>query len=63
MFDTEPDLLTRKQCEDLLQISKSKILELIHNNYIPARIIAGSFRIEKKDLIDFVNNSIYWNVP
>ena len=36
MFKNEPDLLTRKQCQDLLHISKSKMLELIHNNYIPA---------------------------
>lgn len=61
MFEKEPDLLTRKQCENLLQISKSKMLELIHNDLIPARIIAGSFRIEKSDLIDFINNSTYWH--
>ena len=42
MFKNEPDLLTRKQCQELLHISKSKMLELIHGNYIPARIIAGS---------------------
>ena len=55
MFKNEPDLLTRKQCQDLLHISKSKMLDLI-----PAHIIAGSFRIEKADLIDFVQNSRYW---
>lgn len=55
------DLLTRKQCQELLQISKSKILELIHEGWLPARKIAGRFRIEKTDLIDFVENSSYWN--
>ena len=30
MFKNEPDLLTRKQCQDLLHISKSKMLDLIH---------------------------------
>ena len=54
MFKNEPDLLTRKQCQDLLHISKSKMLDLIHKDLIPAHIIAGSFRIEKADLIDFV---------
>ena len=57
MFKNEPDLLTRKQCQDLLHISKSKMLDLIHKDLIPAHIIAGSFRIEKADLIDFVQNS------
>lgn len=61
MFKNAPDLLTRKQCQDLLHISKSKMLDLIHEGYIPARIIAGSFRIEKSDLIEFVENSTYWN--
>ena len=58
MFENSPDLLTRKQCQDLLQISK--MLKLIHDVWIPARIIARSFRIEKSDLIDFVKNSAYW---
>lgn len=61
MFEKEPDLLTRKQCQQLLQISKSKILELIHDGWLPARKLAGSYRIEKTDLIEFVENSIYWN--
>ena len=61
MFEKEPDLLTRKQCQGLLQISKSKMLEFIREGYIPARKIAGSFRIEKSDLIEFIENSVYWN--
>ena len=61
MFEKEPDLLTRKQCQHLLQISKSKILELIHDGWLPARKLAGSYRIEKKDLIEFVENSAYWD--
>ena len=61
MFEKEPDLLTRKQCQHLLQISKSKILELIHDGWLPARKLAGSYRINKTDLIEFVENSAYWN--
>ena len=60
MFKDEPDLLTRKQCQDLLHVSKSKMLELIHNNYIPAIVIAGSYRIFKSDLIEFVEHSRYY---
>jgi excisionase family DNA binding protein len=61
MFKNEPDLLTRKQCQELLHISKSKMLELIHNDFIPARVIAGSFRIEKADLIEFVERSPFYS--
>lgn len=60
MFKNEPNLLTRKQCQDLLHVSKSKMLELIHNNYIPAIVIAGSYRIFKSDLIEFVEHSRYY---
>ena len=59
MFKNEPDLLTRKRCQELLKISKSKMLEFIHNGYIPAIIIAGSYRIQKSDLIKFVEHSKY----
>lgn len=61
MFDYAPDLLTRKQCQELLQISKSKMLKFIHEDLIPARRIAGQFRIEKDDLIEFVKNSAFWS--
>lgn len=61
MFEKEPDLLTRKQCQDLLHISKSKMLELIQDGWIPARKIAGGYRIEKRDLIEFMENSAYCN--
>ena len=61
MFDYAPDLLTRTPRPQLLQISKSKMLEFIHEDLIPARIIAGQFRIEKDDLIEFVKNSAFWS--
>lgn len=60
MFEKEPDLLTRKQCQTLLHVSKSKMLELIHDGWIPAKKIAGSYRIKKTDLIEFIDHSIYW---
>lgn len=43
MFKNEPDLLTRKQCQDLLHISKSKMLDLIHKDLIPAHIHRRKF--------------------
>ncbi len=60
MFDKEPDLLTRSQCQKLLHVSKNTMLKLIHEGYISARIIAGSYRIEKDSLIEFVKSSIIY---
>ena len=50
MFKNEPDLLTRKQCQDLLHISKSKMLDLIHKDLIPAHIIAGKMCIRDSNV-------------
>ena len=57
MFEHEPDLLTRKQAQELLQISKTTILSLIHDGYLTAIKIAGSYRIKKEDLILFIERS------
>ena len=57
MFEYAPDLLTRKQAQELLSVGKNKILEFIHEGYLPAFMIGNSYRIKKCDLIDFVEKS------
>ncbi|HBA50503.1 MAG TPA: DNA-binding protein [Lachnospiraceae bacterium] len=57
MFEKEPDLLTRKQAQELLHISKNTILKMIQSGELPAIIIAGSYRIEKHSLIELVRDS------
>ena len=54
MFEYAPDLLTRKQAQELLSVGKNKILEFIHEGYLPAFMIGNRYRIKKSDLIDFV---------
>ena len=57
MFEYEPDLLTRKQAQELLHVGKNTILYLIHDGYLPAMMIANSYRIKKDDLIDFIEKT------
>ncbi len=57
MFEREPDLLTRRQAQELLHISKNTILKMIQEGELPAIIIAGSYRIEKRSLIELVRDS------
>lgn len=54
MFKDAPELLTRRQAQELLQVSKSTMLDYIHSGNIPAITIAGSYRIKKEDLIEFI---------
>lgn len=60
MYENLPDLLTRKEAQKVLCIGKNTILNLIHAKKLPAIIIGNSFRIKKTDLIDFIENSVYW---
>lgn len=57
MFEYEPDLLTRKQAQELLQVGKNTILNLIQEGYLPAMVIANSYRIKKEDLINFIEKT------
>lgn len=57
IFEHEPDLLTRRQAQELLHISKNTILKMIQSGELPAIIIAGSYRIEKRSLIELVRDS------
>lgn len=60
MYENIPDLLTRKEVQKVLSVSKNTILNLIHTQKLPAIVIGNSFRIRKDDLIEFIDNSIYW---
>ena len=62
MFEYAPDLLTRKQAQELLSVGKNKILEFIHEGYLPAFMIGNSYRIKKCDLIEFVEKSCVYSM-
>lgn len=57
MFEYEPDLLTRKQAQELLQVGKNTMLNLIQEGYLPCAWISNSYRIKKEDLIKFIETT------
>lgn len=57
MFEKEPDLLTRRQAQELLHVSKNTILKMIQEDELPAIMVAGSYRIEKRNLIEYIRDS------
>ena len=57
MFEKEPDLLTRRQAQELLHVSKNTILKMIQEGELPAIMIAGSYRIEKDSIIKYIRDS------
>ena len=57
MFEKEPDLLTRRQAQELLHVSKNTILKMIQEDELPAIMIAGSYRIEKRNIIEYIRDA------
>ena len=55
-----PILLTRKEAQSILHIGKGTMLHYIHERIIPAKKIGNKFYITREDLIEFINNSMYY---
>ena len=54
MLDDYPDLLTRKQAQELLHIGKNRVLKFIHTGRLRALVLDGRYLIKKEDLINFI---------
>lgn len=59
MFEDYPDLLTRKQTQELLHMGKNRILNHIHSGRLRAMILDGRYLIKKEDIVDFINRLPY----
>ena len=57
MFETLPEVLTLKQSQELLQIGRTTILEMIKRNELKAFKVRGRCRIKKEDLSRYVLQS------
>ena len=57
MFETLPEVLTLKQSQELLQIGRTTILEMIKRNELKAFKVRGRWRIKKEDLSKYVLQS------
>ena len=55
MFETLPEVLTLKQCQELLQIGRTTILGMIKQNELKAFKVRGCWRIRKDDLIEYLS--------
>ena len=49
-----PEILTLKQCQEILQIGKNLMLFLVHNEEIPAFRVGKQWRIKKVDLEHYI---------
>lgn len=57
MYETIPDLVTRKEAQKILKIGKNKILDYIHSGALPAKKIGKGYKITKQNLISFIEET------
>lgn len=55
-----PPIMTRKDLQEILKISKNTALELLQNGLIDSFMIKGRYRITRDSLIQFIEHSIYF---
>lgn len=57
MEHSYPEILTLKQCQEILQIGKNMMLFLVHNEEILAFRVEKQWRIRREDLERFMEEN------
>ncbi|MCI8748156.1 MAG: helix-turn-helix domain-containing protein [Lachnospiraceae bacterium] len=60
IYSNIPPVMTRKDLQDILKISKNTALELLQTRQIDYFMIKGRYRITREALIQFIENSSYF---
>lgn len=58
-LDKYPDVLTLRECQKILQVSRGTMLRLLHEGEIPAFRIGNRWRIQRKEILEFIERSEY----
>ena len=54
-----PDILTIKDCQDILQVSRGTILRLLHEDELPAFRVGNPWRVRRESMLAFHEKSEY----
>jgi excisionase family DNA binding protein len=54
MFEHIPDIMTFKECQNVLKIGKNSLLDLLHDGNIEAFKLGNRWKIPKEAVIDFI---------
>ena len=54
MLNSAPDTMTVKEAAKVLRCGRTKLMQLIYDGYIEARMICGKYIILKEDLIEYI---------
>ena len=54
MYRNIPEIMTFKECQELLKIGKNMLLELLHTRQIEGFRIGNRWRITKESVVEFI---------
>ena len=54
MYKNIPEIMTFKECQQLLKIGKNTLLDLIHNGELDAFKIGNRWKITKEAIAEFI---------
>ncbi len=54
-----PDVLTIKDCQNILQVSRGTILKLIYGDELPAFRVGNRWRIRRETMLNFIEKHDY----
>ena len=56
MYKNIPEIMTFKECQQLLKIGKNTLLNLIHNGELDAFKIGNRWKITQETVVEFVKH-------
>ena len=54
MYENIPEIMTLRECRELLKIGKNTMLELIHSGKLSAFRIGNRWKIPKEAVVEFI---------
>lgn len=54
MFEQIPEIMTLKECQQILKVGKNTMLELLHEGQIEGFKIGNRWKIPKESLVEFI---------
>ena len=54
MYEQIPEVMTVKECQEILKVGKNTMLELLHTNQIEGLKIGSRWKIPKESVVEFL---------
>ena len=54
MYENIPEIMTLRECQELLKVGKNTMLELIHSGELSAFRIGNRWKITKESVLEFI---------